>query len=64
MTDMKRLSISFDSDIIAALERIRVKPEFEQASTAQIVRFLVRRGVKSVETRDGIAAGQEAGPGA
>lgn len=64
MTDMKRLTVSFDDEIVDALDRIRKKPEFERASTAQIVRFLVRRGVKSVEMRDSVAVGQAAGPGA
>ncbi len=49
MTDMKRVTISFTDDIDIAIAQLRNRDDFKKVSYAEIVRYLVKRGIEATE---------------
>lgn len=47
-TDMKRLMVSLSPELVPELDKLK-KEQFYDASQAEMIRFLIRRGLETVE---------------
>lgn len=46
MTDMKRTTVSLPDELVDALEKLKSREEFKNASYSELIRVMIQRGLE------------------